>query len=126
MPNTEKTPQESNLEKKDLDKTQKEKNQKKVPYLALSSSSSYLGGGGWAYYDHHQKVEAEVAAEAKRQQQMEDLHGKLAAFYTDDHHQFIRVRYDSSRSIKTKNDLSSLKNEKGYSSVRNNLSRYPI
>lgn len=22
---------------------------------------------------------------------MEDLHGKLAAFYTDDHHQFIRA-----------------------------------
>ena len=87
--NTEKTPQESNLEKKDLDKTQKKKS-KKVPYLALAAVL-LLGGGGWAYYDHHQKVEAEVAAEEKIQQQMEDLHGKLAAFYTDDHHQFIRA-----------------------------------
>ena len=115
VPNTEKTPQESNLEKKDLDKTQKKKS-KKVPYLALAAVL-LLGGGGWAYYDHHQKVEAEVAAEAKRQQQMEDLHGKLAAFYTDDHHQFIRADMIHQDLSKLKNDLSSLKNEKGYSAL---------
>lgn len=115
VPNTEKTPQESNLEKKDLDKTQKKKS-KKVPYLALAAVL-LLGGGGWAYYDHHQKVEAEVAAEAKRQQQMEDLHGKLAAFYTDDHHQFIRADMIHQDLSKLKNDLSSLKNEKGYSEL---------
>lgn len=84
VPDTEKTHQESNLEKTDPDKAQKKKS-KKVPYLALAAVL-LLGGGGWAYYDHHQKVEAEVAAEAKRQQQMEELHEKLAAFYTDDHH----------------------------------------
>ncbi|MCS8592277.1 TFIIB-type zinc ribbon-containing protein [Enterococcus faecium] len=115
VPNTEKTPQESNPEKKDLDKTQKKKS-KKVPYLALAAVL-LLGGGGWAYYDHHQKVEAEVAAEAKRQQQMEDLHGKLAAFYTDDHHQFIRADMIHQDLSKLKNDLSSLKNEKGYSEL---------
>ncbi|MDB7319663.1 cell division site-positioning protein MapZ family protein [Enterococcus faecium] len=115
VPNTEKTPQESNLEKKDLDKTQKKKS-KRVPYLALAAVL-LLGGGGWAYYDHHQKVEAEVAAEAKRQQQMEDLHGKLAAFYTDDHHQFIRADMIHQDLSKLKNDLSSLKNEKGYSAL---------
>lgn len=115
VPNTEKTPQESNLEKKDLDKTQKKKS-KKVPYLALAAVL-LLGGGGWAYYDHHQKVEAEVAAEAKRQRQMEDLHGKLAAFYTDDHHQFIRADMIHQDLSKLKNDLSSLKNEKGYSEL---------
>lgn len=113
--NTVKTPQESNLEKKDLDKTQKKKS-KKVPYLALAAVL-LLGGGGWAYYDHHQKVEAEVAAEAKRQRQMEDLHGKLAAFYTDDHHQFIRADMIHQDLSKLKNDLSSLKNEKGYSEL---------
>lgn len=115
VPNTVKTPQESNLEKKDLDKTQKKKS-KKVPYLALAAVL-LLGGGGWAYYDHHQKVEAEVAAEAKRQRQMEDLHGKLAAFYTDDHHQFIRADMIHQDLSKLKNDLSSLKNEKGYSEL---------
>ena len=115
VPNTEKTPQESNPEKKDLDKTQKKKS-KKVPYLALAAVL-LLGGGGWAYYDHHQKVEAEVAAEAKRQQQMEELHGKLAAFYTDDHHQFIRADMIHQDLSKLKNDLSSLKNEKGYSEL---------
>lgn len=115
VPNTEKTPQESNPEKKDLDKTQKKKS-KKVPYLALAVVL-LLGGGGWAYYDHHQKVEAEVAAEAKRQQQMEELHEKLAAFYTDDHHQFIRADMIHQDLSKLKNDLSSLKNEKGYSEL---------
>ena len=115
VPNTEKTPQESNPEKKDLDKTQKKKS-KKVPYLALAAVL-LLGGGGWAYYDHHQKVEAEVAAEAKRQQQMEELHEKLAAFYTDDHHQFIRADMIHQDLSKLKNDLSSLKNEKGYSEL---------
>lgn len=115
VPNTVKTPQESNLEKKDLDKTQKKKS-KKVPYLALAAVL-LLGGGGWAYYDHHQKVEAEVAAEAKRQRQMEDLHGKLAAFYTDDHHQFIRADMIHQDLSELKNDLSSLKNEKGYSEL---------
>lgn len=115
VPNTEKTPKESNPEKKDLDKTQKKKS-KKVPYLALAVVL-LLGGGGWAYYDHHQKVEAEVAAEAKRQQQMEELHEKLAAFYTDDHHQFIRADMIHQDLSKLKNDLSSLKNEKGYSEL---------
>lgn len=115
VPNTEKTPQESNPEKKDLDKTQKKKS-KKVPYLALAVVL-LLGGGGWAYYDHHQKVEAEVAAEAKRQQQMEELHEKLAAFYTDVHHQFIRADMIHQDLSKLKNDLSSLKNEKGYSEL---------
>ena len=115
VPNTEKTPQELNPEKKDLDKTQKKKS-KKVPYLALAAVL-LLGGGGWAYYDHHQKVEAEVAAEAKRQQQMEELHEKLAAFYTDDHHQFIRADMIHQDLSKLKNDLSSLKNEKGYSEL---------
>ncbi len=36
-----------------------------MPYLALAAVL-LLGGGGLAYYDHHQKVEAEVAAEAKK------------------------------------------------------------
>ena len=116
VPNTEKTPQESNPEKKDLDKTQKKKS-KKVPYLALAAVLLLGGGGCWAYYDHHQKVEAEVAAEAKRQQQMEELHEKLAAFYTDDHHQFIRADMIHQDLSKLKNDLSSLKNEKGYSEL---------
>ena len=61
--------------------------------------------------------EAEVAAEAKRQQQMEELHEKLAAFYTDDHHQFIRADMIHQDLSKLKNDLSSLKNEKGYSEL---------
>lgn len=115
VPDTEKTHQESNLEKTDPDKAQKKKS-KKVPYLALAAVL-LLGGGGWAYYDHHQKVEAEVAAEAKRQQQMEELHEKLAAFYTDDHHQFIRADMIHQDLSKLKNDLSSLKNEKGYSEL---------
>ncbi len=115
MPDTEKTHQESNLEKTDPDKAQKKKS-KKVPYLVLAAVL-LLGGGSWAYYDHHQKVEAEVAAEAKRQQQMEELHEKLAAFYTDDHHQFIRADMIHQDLSKLKNDLSSLKNEKGYSEL---------
>ena len=48
---------------------------------------------------------------------MEDLHGKLAAFYTDDHHQFIRADMIHQDLSKLKNDLSSLKNEKGYSEL---------
>ncbi len=48
---------------------------------------------------------------------MEELHEKLAAFYTDDHHQFIRADMIHQDLSKLKNDLSSLKNEKGYSEL---------
>lgn len=77
-----------------------------------------IGAGGWAYYDHQQTVQAQIAAEAKKQQRkVNELKKTLATFYYDGAHQFLRTSMINQDLTKLKTSLNEVKGEKGYADL---------
>lgn len=93
------------------------KKSKKIPYIVLAVAV-LIGAGGWAYYDHQQTVQAQIAAEAKKQQQkVNELKKTLTTFYYDGAHQFLRTSMINQDLTKLKTSLDEVKGEKGYADL---------
>lgn len=119
IPETEPQKEELPLseENEDDKKAAKKKKSKKIPYIVLAIAI-LIGAGGWAYYDHQQTVQAQIAAEAKKQQQkVNELKKTLATFYYDGAHQFLRTSMINQDLTKLKTSLNEVKGEKGYADL---------
>ncbi|MGM0156927.1 mid-cell-anchored protein Z [Enterococcus sp. AZ191] len=119
IPETEPQKEEIPLpeENEDNKKAAKTKKSRKIPYIVLAVAV-LIGAGGWAYYDHQQTVQAQIAAEAKKQQQkVNELKKTLATFYYDGAHQFLRTSMINQDLTKLKTALNEVKGEKGYADL---------